>query len=213
MNSFGGDFSIWISQKMASAWKRGLEFSIFFLGVVRSKNLHQIRCSCKRENSQTIWGEKNYLYRITRLWVLKKIKLSTRKHIRKNLQAEFGDVILFKNLIETTGVFIVPAYLTPLQIARYITTLLLERQGNASQSSKGANIHQAAIDIREAIQRTENKISWPPRREYAEYSSRIRFVPANINDWKQRVSRWRLSSRLTKSFAQDLIFGVSREKN
>lgn len=26
-----------------------------------------------------------------------------------------------------------------------------------------ANIHQAAVDIRDAIQRTENNMSWPPR--------------------------------------------------
>ena len=31
------------------------------------------------------------------------------------------------------------------------------------QASLLANIHWAAIDIRKAIQRTENKMSWPPR--------------------------------------------------
>ena len=93
---------------------------------------------------------------------VEKIKLSTKKHIRRDLQAEFGDVLLFENLLETTSVFIVPANLTPLQVAKYLT-LLLEKQDNASQSSRSANIHRAAIDIREAIQRTENKMSWPPR--------------------------------------------------
>ena len=39
----------------------------------------------------------------------------------------------------------------------------MEKQDNASQSSRSTNIHRAAIDIREAIQRTENKMSWPPR--------------------------------------------------
>ena len=90
---------------------------------------------------------------------VEEIKLSTKKHIRRDLQAEFDD----ENLLETTSVFIVPANLTPLQVAKYITTLLLEKQDNASQSSRSANIHRAAIDIREAIQRTENKMSWPPR--------------------------------------------------
>ena len=42
------------------------------------------------------------------------IKLSTRKHTRRNLQAEFGDVLLFENLVETTSVFIFPANLTDL---------------------------------------------------------------------------------------------------
>ena len=85
------------------------------------------------------------------------------KHVRRNLQAEFGNVLLFENLLETTSVFILPANLAPLQVTKYITTLLLEKQDNVSQSSRSANIHRAAIDIREAIQRTENKMSWPPR--------------------------------------------------
>ena len=94
---------------------------------------------------------------------VEEIKSSTKKHIRRNLQAEFGDVLLFENLLETTSVFIVPANLSPLQVAKYITTILLEKQDNASQSSRSANIHRAATDIREAIQRAENKMSWPPR--------------------------------------------------
>ena len=40
---------------------------------------------------------------------VEEIKLSTNKDIRRNLQAEFGDVLLFENLLETTSVFIVPA--------------------------------------------------------------------------------------------------------
>ena len=94
---------------------------------------------------------------------VEEIKLSTKKHIRRNFQAEFGDVPLFENLLETASVFVVPANLSPLQVAKYITIILLEKQDNASQSSRSANIHRAAIGIREAIQRTENKMSWPPR--------------------------------------------------
>ena len=67
---------------------------------------------------------------------VEEIKLSAKKHIRRNLQAEFGDVLLFENLLETTSVFKVPANLTPLQVAKYIATLLLEKQDNASQSSR-----------------------------------------------------------------------------
>jgi len=76
---------------------------------------------------------------------VEEITLSTKKHIRRNLQAEFGDVLLFENLLETTSVFIVPANLTPLQVAKYITTPLLDKQDNATQSSRNENIHRAAI--------------------------------------------------------------------
>ena len=94
---------------------------------------------------------------------VEEIKLSTKKHIRQNLQTEFGDGLLFENLLQTASIFIVPANLSPLQLAKYVTTILLEKQDNANQSSRSANIHRAAIDIRKAIQRTENKMSWPPR--------------------------------------------------
>ena len=60
----------------------------------------------------------------------------TKKQIRRNLQAKFGGVLLFKNLIETTSVLIVPPNLIPLQIAKYITTLLLEKQDNDSNYTK-----------------------------------------------------------------------------
>jgi len=44
--------------------------------------------------------------------VVEEIKLSTKKHTRQNLQAEFGDVLFFEDLLETTSVFIVLANLT-----------------------------------------------------------------------------------------------------
>ena len=55
-------------------------------------------------------------------------KLSSKKHIRRNLQAEFCNVLLFKNLIATIIVFISPANLIPFQVAKYTTTLLPEKQ-------------------------------------------------------------------------------------
>ena len=151
---------------------------------------------------------------------VEEIKLSTKKHIRRNLQAEFGDVLLLENLLETTSVFIVPANLSPLQVAKYITTILLEKQDNASQSSRSANIHRAAIDIREAIQKTENKMSWPPRP--SDLAENAMNVPKELDSFLQTLltgkKEWPdedchpRAQRLMKSFAQDLMFGVSRGK-
>ena len=46
---------------------------------------------------------------------------------------EFG----FENLLETTSAFLIPVNFTPLRVAKYITTLLLEKKlDNASQSSR-----------------------------------------------------------------------------
>ena len=152
---------------------------------------------------------------------VEEIKLSTKKHIRRNLQAEFGDVLVFENLLETASVFVVPANLSPLQVAKNITTILLEKQNNASQPSRSANIHRAAIDIREAIQRTENKMSWPPRpSDLAESAmnvpKRLMFARTVIKmtgkkEWPDEDCHPRVQ-RLMKSFAQDLMFGVSRGK-
>ena len=57
-------------------------------------------------------------------WGAEEIKLSTKTHIRRNLPAEFG----FENLLETTSAFLIPVNFTPLRVAKYITTLLLEKK-------------------------------------------------------------------------------------
>ena len=88
---------------------------------------------------------------------VEEIKLYTKKQIRRNLQAGFGDAHLLENWFETTSVFIIPANLSPLEVAKYITTIILEKQDNASQSSRSANIHRAAIDIRKVIQEQKTR--------------------------------------------------------
>ena len=114
----------------------------------------------------------------------------------------------------------VPANLSPLQVAKYITTILLEKQDNASQSSRSANIHRAAIDIHKAIQRTENKKSWPPRP--SDLAESAMNVPKELDSFLQTLMTGKKDrqyedchprvQRLMKSFAQDLMFGVSRGK-
>ena len=158
---------------------------------------------------------------MSRLWVLKKSSYpqrSTSDGISR--QPILGDVLLFENLLETTSVFIVPANLTPLQVTKYITNHLLEKQDNASQSSRSVNIHRADIDIPEAIQRTENKTSWPPRpSDLAEsamnvskqLSSFLQTLLSGIKEWPDEDCHPRVQ-RFMKSFAQDLMFGVSRGK-
>ena len=93
------------------------------------------------------------------LWLLKKSSYpqkSTPDRISKQNWAMSSSLkILFRNhqCIHSSRRF------DTLHVAKYITTLLLEKQGNASQSYRSSNINLAAIGIREAIQRTENKIS------------------------------------------------------
>ena len=69
------------------------------------------------------------------------IKLSTKTHIRWNLQAELG----FGNLLETTSAFLIPVNFTPLRVAKYITTLLLEKTGQCKPVFSGAQIYTTGL--------------------------------------------------------------------
>ena len=47
------------------------------------------------------------------------------------------------------------------------------------------NIHRAAIEIREAIQRTENKMSWPPRP--SDLTESAQNVPKELDSFLQTL--------------------------
>ena len=47
----------------------------------------------------------------------KECKPSTKKHIKRNIEAEFNELIKFENLLDNNRVFLNPASLTPVQIA------------------------------------------------------------------------------------------------
>jgi len=151
---------------------------------------------------------------------IKECKPSTKKHIRRNRQAEFGNVLRFENLLDNASVFLIPVKLTPLQVPRYVTALLLEKQDNMSQSSKITNIQQAAIDIREAIRSRDSRMSWPPRP--SELNKGTLDIPQELTAFLYTLLTGNKEQsegechpkvqRLIKSFAQDFMFGVSRGK-
>jgi hypothetical protein len=93
---------------------------------------------------------------------VKECKPSTKKHIRRNIEAEFSELLKFEHLLDNTSVFLVPANLTPMEIARNIVSILTAAK-DEGPSKKISNIQQAALDIREAIRNKEGKMSWPPR--------------------------------------------------
>ena len=94
---------------------------------------------------------------------VKECKPSTRKHIRRNIEAEFSELLKFENLLDSTRVSLIPASLTPMQIARNMVTIIRAENDNRCAMTKMSNIHKAAADIREAIRNKESKMSWPPR--------------------------------------------------
>ena len=94
---------------------------------------------------------------------VKECKPSTRKHIRRNIEAEFSELLKFENLLDSTRVSLIPASLTPMQIARNMVTIIRAENDNRCAMTKMSNIQKAAADIREAIRNKGSKMSWPPR--------------------------------------------------
>ncbi|KAL9977614.1 hypothetical protein ACROYT_G015037 [Oculina patagonica] len=140
------------------------------------------------------------------------------KHIRRNLEAEFSEFLKFENLLDSTRVFLIPASLTPVQIARNVPTILMAEKENKGSTTKISNIQKAAADIRKAIRDQKSKMSWPPRP--SELTDSAIDVPEELSAFLYTLLTGSKDSseteccqrvqRLMKSFAQDLIFGVTR---
>lgn len=94
---------------------------------------------------------------------VKKCQQSTIKHIRRKIEAELSEMLNFENLLDRTRIFLIPASLTPVQIARNMDTIIRAENESRTATTKMASIQNAAVDIREAIRNKESKMSWPPR--------------------------------------------------
>ena len=92
----------------------------------------------------------------------KECKPSTKKHIKRNIEAEFNELIKFENLLDNNRVFLIPASLTPVQIARNVLNILMAEKEDKGSTTKISNIQKAAADIRDAIENEENKIGSLP---------------------------------------------------
>ena len=94
----------------------------------------------------------------------KECKPSTKKHIKRNIEAEFNELIRFENLLDSNRVqVLIPNSLTPVQIARNVLNILMAEKETKGSTMKISNIQKAAADIRDAILNKESKMSWPPR--------------------------------------------------
>ena len=94
----------------------------------------------------------------------KECKPSTKKHIKRNIEAEFNELIKFENLLDNNRVqVLIPNSLTPVQITRNVLNILMTEKEDKGSTTKISNIQKVAADIRDAIGNEENKMSWPPR--------------------------------------------------
>ena len=117
---------------------------------------YQILFDCLR--SDVVANEKvERLSEMTQLLVeclmslgVKECKPATKKHIRKNIEAEFSE------LLDSARVFLITASLTPEQIARSIVSIVMSGEENKASITKISNIQKAAADIRETIRSKES---------------------------------------------------------
>ena len=147
----------------------------------------------------------------------KECKPSTKKHIKRNIEAEFNELIRFENLLDNNRVqVLIPNSLTPVQITRNVLNILMaEKEDSTTKISK---IQKAAADIRDAIGNEENKMSWPPRPselndsaiEVLEELSVFLYTLLTGNNDSSEGECCQRVQRLIKSFAEDLVFGVTR---
>lgn len=140
---------------------------------------------------------------------------STKKHMRRKLEVEFGGLLQFEDLLENNKLFVIPDNLSKLQLARDMAKLS-QQQENRNVPSKMKEIQQAGLYIRDAVRANNTEISWPPKP--SELCESAVNIPVELKaflytvltgnteipmEYPQRVQR------LINSFGQDIIYGVS----
>ena len=59
-----------------------------------------------------------------------------QKYIKRNIEAEFNNLIKFENLLDNNHVFLIPASLKPLQIARNVLNILMAEKEDKGSTTK-----------------------------------------------------------------------------
>lgn len=140
---------------------------------------------------------------------------STKKHFRRKLEAEFGNLLQFEDLLENNKLFIIPANLSKLQLAREVTQLTQQKE-KVDVPSRITNIQEAGLCIRDAILANTAEMSWPPKP--SELRERDINLPMELTAFLHTVLTGNTNiptespqriQRLINSFGQDIIYGVS----
>ena len=146
---------------------------------------------------------------------IKETKESSKTHLRRKLEAEFGSLLQFEDLLGNNRVFIIPANLSQLQLAKEVARLQhLQCKGQASLID---DIQGVALHLRKAICCKENEMSWPPKpsqltEEEINLPNEVRVFLATFSTGKSKYPEETCSSkvqRLVNSFGQDMVLGVT----
>ena len=145
---------------------------------------------------------------------IKETKESSRTHLWRKLQAEFGSLLQFEDLLGNNRAFIIHANLSWLQLAKGVARLQhLQCEGQASLID---DIRRVALGLRKAICCKEIEMSWPPKpseltEEEINLPDEVRVFLATFLTGKWKYPEETCSSkvqRLVNSFRQDMVFGV-----
>ena len=146
---------------------------------------------------------------------IKETKESSKTHLRRKLLAEFGSLLQFEDLLGNNRVFIIPANLSQLQLAKEVARLQhLQCKGQASLID---DIQGVALHLRKAICCKENEMSWHPKpsqltEEEINLPDEVRVFLAALLTGNSKYPEEPCSSkvqRLVNSFGQDKVFEVT----
>ena len=142
-------------------------------------------------------------------------KESTKTHLRRKLEAEFGSLLQFEDLLANNRVFVIPENLSRLQLAKEVARL--QQQQCECQASTTDVIRRFALELRKAIFGNENEMSWPPvpsqlTDDGINLPNEVRVFLATLLIGSPKYPEEPCSSkvqRLVNSFGQDMVFGVT----
>ena len=92
---------------------------------------------------------------------IKETKESSKTHLRRKLQAEFGSLLQFEDLLGNNRAFIIHANLSRLQLAKEVARL--QHLQCEDQASLIDDIRRVSLELGKAICFKEIEMSWPPK--------------------------------------------------
>ena len=143
-------------------------------------------------------------------------KESTKTHLRRKLEAEFGSMLQFENLLGNNTLFVIPGTLSRLQLAKDLAKVLQQQQSEFKESNT-EDIRRVALELRKAICSNVNERSWPPKtseltEDGINIPNEVRLFLSTLLSGGAHYPEEPCSSkvqRLVNSFGQDLVFGVT----
>jgi len=145
---------------------------------------------------------------------ISQVKDSTKKHLRRKLEAEFaGALHIFPD--SKGKVLLYPDSLSMSELAKVTYALKVELH-NVTFANTGDVITKAALKMRDDIKKQDVTQIWPPDVEHSDGSipeSVTKLLKTMLTGEKECTDPSQRVTRLVSSFGQDLVYGVSGGKN